>query len=294
MRRFLKKTFLFIFGLFVIAVSLFIARYILTNSINWELPNDKHIIFMGASHIQAGINPSVYEGSINIASSSERYMFTFLKLNELIKANPQIDTVFLQFAPTDLHKNTDTKYFQKNEMLHFLPLYYPLFSKKEWGYYLKSSFETKNDFAEVLFKNLNLRIPKNMISFGGFSPLVGQFDRNTEPYNMPEWLVQGSTINDYYLNEIINLCKKNSIELFLIYMPMYNKNHFYDIVFFYKKYKEHFSSIPFEDYSDWNCPDYYRKDEHHLNKIGAIVFTKKLKKDFSSNTSSHNKLRVMR
>jgi hypothetical protein len=288
MKLFLKKTSVFIFGLFIIFVFLFFGRVIVTKMVSWKLPNNTHILFMGASHVQAGINPSFYNGSINIASSSERYMFTFLKLKELIKANHQIDTVYIQFAPTDIHKNTDTKYFQKNEMLHFLPLYSPLFTKKEWNYYLQTSIETRDDAIKILINKMFSKFPTNINSYGGFTPFTSQFDREKEPYNMPVWLNKGSIINYHYLNEIIRLCDKNNIELFFIYMPMYNKYHFYDIDYFYKQYKEHFKNVKLLDYSDWTCSDSLRKDEHHLNKLGAENFTKKLKTDISFKARTHN------
>lgn len=66
---------------------------------------------------------------------------------------------------------------------------------------------------------------------------------------------------------------------------MYNKDFYYNTEDFYKAYENNYAEIPFLDYSDWNCPDSYRKDEHHLNQIGATIFTQKLKRDVSAKGS---------
>ena len=227
---------------------------------------------MGASHIERGINTDEYNSAINLASSSERYMFSYLKLKKLINDNPQIDTLFLEFAPTDIQKNTDSKYFQKNEMTHFIPLYSPYFSKEEWNIY--SNY--KMDILLTLFQNLTSNLPFELSDFGGYKVNEGFFDRNKEPYPNRQWLEVGNYINYSYLDKIVKTCQKNNIELLFLYMPMYNKDYYYDTNYFYKIYIEKFSNIPFLDYSDWDCPDTYRKDEHHLNKKGAIEFTKQL------------------
>lgn len=295
MRNFTKKTLIFALGLIAVFSTLFFGRIFFSHLVDWRLPNDKHVVFMGASHLQEGINPDFYDGAINIASVSERYMFTYLKLEKLLKVNKQIDTVFLQFAPTDMHKNADTKYFNKNEMLHFLPLYYPFFSKKEWSYYLKESLKSKNSVAlnVLLSKQLN-RLPKSVESYGSFRSYKHEFDREKPPYKMPKWLNKGSSINYHYLKEIVKTCKKNDIEIILIYMPMYNKAHFYNTDYFYKQYKMHFNDVDFIDYSDWHCEDSLRKDEHHLNQKGAKVFTEQLNHHFSiKNKTEYSQYRKM-
>ena len=127
MKVFVKKTFYFTAIFFFIISAVFSYRIIRTKKISWELPASTHVLFMGASHILVGVNDSIYKGSLNIASSSERYLLTYLKLNNIVKINHHIDTVFLQFAPTDVWENTDSKYYSVNEMSHFLPLYFPFF-----------------------------------------------------------------------------------------------------------------------------------------------------------------------
>lgn len=258
----------------------FAYRVIQSQNISWKLPKSTHVLFMGASHIEKGINDSIYNGSINLAKGSERYLFTYLKLKHIVKNNPQIDTLFLQFAPTDIWKNTDSKYYSANEMSYFLPLYFPYFSNEEWSVY--EGMKTSKVGTLLLQKTLK-NLPYNIHSFGEFSPSEKIFDSNHDIYKMPIYQEKGHSINYKYLKKIISLSNEKNIKLLFLYMPMYKPQDFYDQDYFYKIYSKQFSNIKLLDYSKWHCPDNFRADEHHLNIAGAKEFTKKLVNDFTKN-----------
>jgi hypothetical protein len=273
MKRFIKKVFL-LGAFFVMATGMiFLIRVIATKSISWNLPGEIHTVFLGASHFEKGIDDLMYPGSINLAYKSERYLFTFLKLKKLLNSNPQIDTVFLQFAPTDIWEHTDSKYYSENEMSYFLPLYYPMFTWEEWKVYLKNIDNRR--IADLLFKKTVKfnHFPRNLNSFGGYDPLFNVYDRGNKPYLLQDWTENGNTINYTYLRNIMDLCQTRGVQLFFVYMPMFNKNDFYPIDKYYAAYSDNFSWVPLLDYSDWDCPDRYRADEHHLNAEGAKYFT---------------------
>lgn len=274
-KLFLLKTSYLLITILLIISSLFFVRYFTTKSISWKLPKDKKTLFMGASHIEKGINPKYYPSSVNLAAGSERYMFTYIKLKKLLEQNNQLDTLFLQFAPTDIQVNTDSKYFSPNEMSRYLPLYSPLFSLEQWKIYSNNKITALTLLTQKILK----KIPTNINKFGGYKPSFGVFIEKDKEYKMPVWSESGHDINYKYLNKIINLCVQRNIKVIFIYMPMYNKSSFYNTDYFYNIYKNKFSDIEFLDYSEWKCPNDYRNDEHHLNNIGAINFTKKLKKD---------------
>ena len=277
-KRFILKTSILILSLIFILVFLFMFRFISTKSISWKLPSNKNVLFMGASHIQRGIDPKYYPSASNLAAASERYLFTYLKVKKIVKENSQIDTLFLQFATTDIQKNTDSKYYSKNEMSRFLPLYFPFLSSEDWEIYANNKSDALNLLVQKVFRN----IPHNLSDYGRYKPNTGFFERKKEPYIMPKWSESGNAVNYRYLNKIIQICKEKKIKLIFLYMPMYSKELFYDTNYFYNIYKNKYSDILFLDYSDWDCPDNFRNDEHHLNSAGAISFTKKLKSDLAN------------
>ena len=105
---------------------------------SWKLPEKVHIMFMGASHVQHGIDDSMMESAFNWSRGSERYMYTYIKLKHLIPENPQVDTVFLELAPTDIWEDTDFKYYDLNEQSGFVSAYWPFFESENWKVVMKT------------------------------------------------------------------------------------------------------------------------------------------------------------
>ena len=79
----------------------FKCRYV-PRHIDWSLPSGTRILLAGASHIQCDIDDSLIPGAVNIARSSERYLFTWLKLSRYFAANPELEAVVLECAPTKM------------------------------------------------------------------------------------------------------------------------------------------------------------------------------------------------
>lgn len=277
MHKFIKRILLFTIPLIFCLLSLLVywTNYKQnTCDLNWRLPEKTHMLFLGASLIEYGINDSLINGSINLASSSERYLFTYLKLNEILQVNPQVDTVFLQFAPTDTWKNTDTKYYMDNEFYKFFPLYFPYFSKSEWKIYLKINFK------EVLLYFLNIRNitfkNNDIVDYGHFLKSHEIMD-TTLPDIIPEWKENGSSINRLYLDKIIDLIESHDIKLYFVYPPVLEPELFYDQENYYDFHNQYYKNIELLDYSHLEIPKEYRKDKNHLNYYGANYFTKHLK-----------------
>lgn len=271
MKNFIYKTLIFAIILFLFYIIIWSTKIIKTNNINWTLKKEVTTVFMGASHPLRGINPEFYPNSVNISSSSERYMFTYLKLKKILKYN-NIDTLFLEFAPTDIWENSDIKYFDKNEMQHFIPLYSPMFSKEEFIIYKKNIYDAFSTFVSKIFK----LYPKDIFSYGGYEPTDKEFSP-CKPSVRPKWdIYYGNSVNLKYLDKILNLCNINRVKVYLIYFPMYEPNRFYNLNYFYKVYQEKYSQYEFLDYNSIFIPNSFRADENHLNSKGAEYFTKLL------------------
>lgn len=88
--------------------------------------------------------------------------------------------------------------------------------------------------------------------------------------------------NYKYLNKIIDLVDEHRIKMYFIYMPVLFASDFYDQEYYYNAYEQNFSQIELLDYNALDVPDSYRADEHHLNKEGAVFFTKKLRTDIAT------------
>ena len=281
MKKYLKNLAIVSGLLIVLIFVLGVVRMQIVRSHSWKLDEKVHILFMGASHIMNGVDDSMMETAVNWASSSERYMFTYIKLHHLLPENPQIDTIFLELAATDLWEDTDYKYHELNEQSHFVRTYWPLFKRENWMIYKREPFQVLGLMISGLLSPNDLQRAGWWKSMGGYVARDGVIDiaKKRELPNVIDG--SGHEVNYYYLRQIIKLCKDNGIKLYFIETPVYEIEKVYDVDYYHKTYKENFSEVEFLDYSNWELPLEERSDGSHLNRIGAKHFTGELKKRFN-------------
>jgi hypothetical protein len=273
MKLFFKKLLLILFPVICCIGIIYIYKVYKIKHFDWRLPENITTIFMGASQPKSAINPNFYNDSINIASDSERYLHTYLKLEKLIENNKQIKEVFLQFSPTDIWKDADGKYYFFNDMKQFIPIYSLFFSLEEYGVY-------KNHFLQFLkctIMKVYKGIPNSLASYGGFFYYDMEFRKNE--INEERYVVynnEGNSINYKYLRKIINECHNNGIKLYFVYFPMLDADSFFDQNYFFDAYEKYFSEVQLLNFRDFDIPDSFRRDEMHLNGKGAEYFTKYL------------------
>ena len=245
---------------------------------SWKIPIEKHVVFMGASHISRGIDDTSMKSGFNFARPSERYMYTYIKLQHLCKANPQIDTIFLECAHTDLANDCDYKYFEENELSGYIELYWPLFSQENWKYFSLK----KKDILWYIIKgisNRNIYLRDKWFSvLGGYEPLMGEMDRNTVKPQKESDRGSGHDINYFYLNKIIDYCSSHNIKLFLLQCPVFRPDYFFDSAYHEKAIQQFMIKAEYIDFANWPIKDDEMLDPHHLNDKGAARFSNELKR----------------
>ncbi len=283
MKKFVSKLVVFVL-LITIIISIVVGlRLFVFSTIDWSFSNDKSVAFMGASQINRDIDVDNIEGSIQMGKPSERYAFTLFKLKYLIANNPQVKTIVLQCAPTDLWQNSDDKYFVDNEMSEFVPLFYPFFDREAWAdyngnYWRMIKFIVEHMFDSSLFFT-DRYLSRIVYGRAESSLLEGRMNTSEVEPNL-EVGVYGNSVNYKYLEKIISFCKENKTDLYLLYCPMYKPEYYYDQDFFYERIKQ-LGDVHFLDYSGMELADSLRYDAHHLNRQGAEVFTRQLCKDLN-------------
>lgn len=282
MKKFIIKIIIFWTVIFVIAFSLSVIRIILTCSFSWSLPKEKHILFLGASHIAHAIDDNRTVEAINFAHDSERYLFTYAKLKCLLSQNSQIDTVFLECAPTDLWQHTDDKYYNLTEQSFFIPAYWPLINKYDIPFYHYNIIQFYNLVLTNILKCDYYENAKYLKLLGGFHDKKTNsniMNKDSVKINIEKGLY-GHKVNYTYLRKIIKLCNMYKVKLYLIYCPVYKPEYAYDQQYYYNAIKHKFSDVDFLDYSHMIFKDNERSDAHHLNYKGAKIFTDSLKRKF--------------
>lgn len=280
MRKFIRNILLISLFFSLFLSILLLIRKVIVNNHSWKLPQGVHIVFLGASHVMNGVDDSLMKTAINWASSSERYMFTYIKLTHLFEENPELDTVFLELAPTDLWEDTDCKYHILNEQSHFVRNYWTFFERENWMVYDKEPLQ-------VLKLVLSTSLAPKCLSQEGWWYTMGHFNKVRKTLDTlsvkPSLEVSsgsGREVNYKYLRKIIQLCRDNNVKLYFIETPTYKPEYFYNQEYFYSAYKHFFSDVEFFDYSKWPMDPSEMSDAHHLNYKGAIKFTNELKNRF--------------
>lgn len=247
---------------------------------SWQLPKHVHILFMGASHINHAVDDSMLKEAINWTKGSERYMYTYIKLQHLLPENPQVDTIFLELAPTDLWENADYKYHVLNEQSGYVKLYWPYYSWEQWKIFTSEPTQVVGLVMSSLGEMKKFNHAEWWRSMGNYKNVTESLDTTTVKPSLEKSDIGGHAVNYDYLRRIIALCKEYNIKLYFLETPTYRPEYFYDQEYYYRSYRENFSDVELIDYSKWPMDPFERYDAHHLNHKGAVRFTQELKDKF--------------
>ena len=205
---------------------------------------------------------------------------TYIKLQHLITDNPQIDTVFLELAPTDIWEDTDYKYYDLNEQTGYVKLYWPIFSSDNWKIYTSEIRQVLGLVVESLLDTEDLGQSGWWAHMGGYKSINGVMDTTLVKPQMEISQGYGYQVNYLYLNKIIEICRAHKVHLFFIETPTWHPEFFYDQEYYYDVIKTRFNDVEFVDYSRLPIPIDEFYDAHHLNEKGARHFTKEIKERF--------------
>lgn len=264
-----------------VLLSLVVVRMVIIREHSWSLPSNVHVVFLGASHINKGIDDSLMADAINWSRASERYMYTFIKLQHLIPQNPQIDTIFIEFAPTDVWEDADYKYYDLNEQSGYVKTYWPFYESDNWKLVLKEPLQVVDLVIKSLLETEDLDHDKWWSHMGGYEALSDCMDPELVKESLEVSRGYGHDANYYYLRRIIDLCTMHDIKLFFLETPTYHPEYFFDQAYYRKAYHDYFSDVELIDYSDWPADDTERYDAHHLNDKGAQRFTREIMNRFN-------------
>lgn len=281
MRRFFRELIQIGLLLLILLSAIVIARRSIVRNHSWDINGKVHTLFLGASHITHAVDDSMMETAINWSRASERYMYTYIKLCHLLPSNPQIDTVFLELAPTDLWIDTDYKYHDVVEQSGYIKLFWPFLEKEHWLVFKKEPFQVLGLVRESFSDFDDLKQADWWVHMGGYREKDGKMNAQEVIPQQEVDSHHGHDVNYDYLRRIINLCGDYGVKLFFLETPTFHPEFFYDIDYYHHIYQELFSDVEFVDYSDWPMEDSERADPHHLNAVGAKRFTQELMDRFN-------------
>lgn len=302
MRFFLFKLSLFASILILFGFSALTINYILLNRNSfYELPESTEYIVFGHSHPETAFNDNIIYNMVNLAKSGESYFYTYLKVRKIIPNNSYIKAVFIEFENNQIAGLMDNWTWDDINIHRQFPLYFPLLNSTDFRFLWekncgaivscppKSFFdEIANTVSSTLFSEKGIR---SNIRFGGYHYLVrDKIDSLLSAPNLEQPLINEiSHTNLKYLNKIIDVCKENDIEVYLIRSPIHAKAPSHNELIFNEILISKYSQLEFLDFKDFPLKKNEYGDLYHLNYKGAKIFSNWfnciLQKEFLSNTN---------
>lgn len=257
-------------------------------SANYKVKENVHSIIVGDSHAQHSIDDRLFPNSVNLSQTAESLVFTFYKIKTVLNNNPSIKKVYL-----GLGYHSFSSYFDdivNNHPAEISSRYFLVLPYKEQKQILVKS---GTDFPRVLMnvfstgtKNL-FRQKEAYYFMGGYvgatseKPVTNESmdKRLNEVFYLDRKPRNFSIENVYYLEQIIELCKNEHVELILLNTPVHPYFKSKIPLKFVEKYnsiisEKHLKVIDFNNLVLTNSC--FLPDGDHVSREGSIITTNRL------------------
>ncbi len=285
MRPFLKRIFIFLISL---AAFILIASQILSaterKTTNFKFDSNPTSLIIGHSHPETAFNDSLIPGLKNISQAGESYFYNYFKLKQVLKDNPSIKIVFIEYTNNQIGQAMDEWIWGKK----YLDYRYPLYSSfMDFHANLLLIRHNLKGYLAISTTNLREKLARIVHHKTRFTPQLGGYisipDSKVDSLlNDPDYLLNKSKL-DYthlsetnlsYLTKMIQLCRDRNTRVILIRSPLHPKFYGYANE---KRYKEilktRFSDLEYLDFSKFPLPNADFWDLEHLNSHGAQIFS---------------------
>ncbi|MFA7444877.1 MAG: hypothetical protein WCY89_02945 [Flavobacteriaceae bacterium] len=276
MKNFLRKISVFIGGLFLIILIIFgVNRYFS----DFRILPENTILIMGHSHSECAYNDSLILGVANYSDSGETYFYNYIKLRQLIKQNPKINKVLIEFTNNQIESFIDERTWEDKYISHRFPKYGVFMDKEEMALLLKKNPTYFKENLSACFKSNFMMILKNQLNYtteiGGYKYLERKLTETEQEEDTTE-KVDNETLavyNLYYLDKIIAFCQQNNVEVILIRSPLHKDYNFDNEAVFQNMLKTKYHELDFLDFSEFPLSDDEFGDVLHLNHKGAKKYS---------------------
>ncbi len=298
--KFIKKTLTYLAMSALLYIVLMIT-VILINRIQIKecaLKENTNTIILGDSHTMWSINDNEIDQVQNISCNAEGYIYTYAKLQHVLKTEPQVKKVYLGLSYHNFSSYFDG-YIYGNIFRHFIHRYIGILKMSDYAMLLKKNPKGVLQFSYNIIHKGGEEIFENDCELYGSFPEDKMFEtlnltnldkRIKEQFYKNGKIINPSSVNIEYLNKIIELCNKHNIHVTVLSTPIHKeyKNRIPE------KYIQLFDNFVSEnklsvyDFSDLNLPDScYLPDADHVNYHGALLSTQKFKEYHEKVSANH-------
>ena len=283
MINFLRKTFYYLVSLSAI-IFVVIKTFELFVGIESNFRLDKNVkyIVLGHSHPECAFNDSVIKNFKNLSQSGESYYYTYFKAREILKHNPSIETVFIEFTNNQIDESMNNWIWEEKYMNYRYPIYSPFISLSDKMVLAKNNFSGYMNALSLSLKyNLNKLINRDF----NYSEIIGGYqclgiskvdslimnDRNSIVNSHDNKI---SDVNLSYLEKTIEYCKNKGKNVFIIRSPQHKKYQGYSNEDFYQKIiRDRFKTVKYLDFAFFSLRNKEYADLEHLNYMGGKIFS---------------------
>lgn len=284
MRAFLTKTLVFCVTIPLgIAGLFFLENTLLRTQGSFKVNKDAANLIVGHSHSACAFNDSIIHNTVNLSQSGEAYFWTYLKVKEIIRQNPGLKKVFIEFSNGQIEKAKDNWIWGDEYLSRNLLTYLPFLELEEAKVLIKNN---RTDFFKATSKAFRTNIMTVVTRDFNYTQKVGGYWwiernhvdsllKNVDFEGLKPRKTQVSEMNIKYLSKIISYCKDKNIQVYLVRAPQHkyyisrrNEETFQEVR------TKHFGDIAFLDFNEFPASNDEFGDFDHLNHTGARVFSK--------------------
>lgn len=287
MNKFIKRgvLFLIITGIVSLIVG-FLSVFVSKKTFEYKIKEKKNILIVGNSHTECSVNDSIISNSVNLSQSASSYFYSYMKIREFTKYNPQIDTVIISFSDNDLFSQKEKWFSSSQKINNKMTRHIILFNKDDYLDLFKSnplevSFQTFILYSD--FYNLHMQKRDFIGSYNKIN--LNKIDEAIIEFNLsPPIVDEGIAITELkYLLKIYEFTEQNNIKLILLNTPIHPilEKHFsvikprnLEIV------SEKMPNATYFDHTSFVLDNSMYVDLSHLNTKGSNKYSKFLQSIF--------------
>lgn len=290
-KAFFWKIFTLALIVLIIIIGFVFSNYLIARYTVFKLDDKINKIVLGSSTTECAINDVLIPNSINLSSSADSYMYSYLKIKYLLEINPYIDTVFLDFCPGSFSKKIEKRWTL--DFSHFksrIGNYWYLIDEKVNAFYYQKFGQNYITTLIKLVPVTSIQNIKYVIKDGNLKSRYGGFNipannkleesiRMSMELNPFDSIYNSSNIEIYFLDEILNICAEHNVRIILISTPWrieYYNHMKSSYTSFISYYRNNLSEISWCNFYKMNLSKDCFSDVGHLNQKGSTTFTNQL------------------
>ncbi|MAR40053.1 MAG: hypothetical protein CMD22_05235 [Flavobacteriales bacterium] len=288
MKKFIKRgvLFLIITGIVSLIVG-FLSVFVSKKTFEYKIKEKKNILIVGNSHTECSVNDSIISNSVNLSQSASSYFYSYMKIREFTKYNPQIDTVIISFSDNDLFSQKEKWFSSSQKINNKMTRHIILFNKDDYLDLFKSnplevSFQTFILYSD--FYNLHMQKRDFIGSYNKIN--VNKIDEAIIEFNLsPPIVDEEIAITELkYLQKIYEFTQESNIKLILLNTPIHPilEKHFsvikarnLEIV------SEKMPNATYFDHTSFVLENSMYADLSHLNNKGSNKYSEFLQSIFN-------------